>query len=151
MSIQTSIRDELTEAMKAKTEPKLTVLRGLVSAFTNELVAKGRKPNEELSEEEALAVIQRAVKQRKDSIDQYTKGGREDLAAQEKTELKVLEAYLPEMMSRDEIEKVAQAKKEELGVSEKKDMGRLMGAVMGDLKGKADGGDVKAVVESLLS
>lgn len=142
------IRNDMKEAMKAKKEPDLTVLRGLLSAFTHELTTSGRTPQDELSDEEVLKVISREVKRRGDAIEQYTKGGRDELAAQEKAEQVVLQKYLPEMMSRDEIEKVVLAKKEALGIDDKAKMGQLIGAVMGELKGKADGGDVKEVVEA---
>jgi len=147
--LQGQIREELTAAMKAKEEPKLTVLRGLISAFTNELVASGKKPTDELSDDEILAVIKRQVKQRKDANEQYRKGGRDDLAQSEQAELEVLEVYLPQMMSVEEIKPLAEAKKEELGVADKSSMGKLIGALMKDLNGKADGGDVKVAVESL--
>lgn len=133
----------------AKDSVKLTVIRGLMSVFTNELVSLGRTPQSELTDEEVLAVIRRAVKQRKDSIEQFEKGGRADLADSEKAELNILEKYLPAMMSQDDIRAFAEAKKAELGVTDKAKVGLLMSALMKDLKGKADGGDVKAVVESL--
>ncbi|MCW9054787.1 MAG: GatB/YqeY domain-containing protein [Candidatus Pacebacteria bacterium] len=145
------IRSELTVAMKARDEVRLRVLRGLLAAFTNELVAKKQKPDAQISDDDALAVIKRAVKQRQDSIEQFEKGGRADLADVERAELEILEAYLPETMSKDAIEEVARAKKEELGVSDKSKMGILMGAVMAELKGKVDGKDVKDVVESILA
>lgn len=137
--------------MLAKETTKLSVLRGMLTAFTNELVAKGMKPQEELGDTEALTVIKRLAKQRKDSIDQYKKGGREDLAAQEKEELAILETYLPVRMSREEIKKIAQAKIAELGVADKSKMGMLMGAIIKETQGAADGADVKAVVEELLA
>lgn len=143
------MRDGIKAAMIAKDSVKLTVLRGLVSAFTNESVAKGKTPQDELSDEDATAVIKRAVKQRKDSIDQFTKGGRLDLVATEEAELKILEAFLPQTMSKEDIKKIAEAKKAELGVTDKAGMGKFMGALMKDLKGQADGNDVKEVVESL--
>jgi len=143
------IRNEMTAAMKAKEETKLRVLRGLISACTNELVSQKKKPGDILDDESALSVIKRAVKQRQDSIEQFEKGGRDDLAQIEKEELKILSTYLPEMMSKEEIKKVAEAKKEELGVEDKSRMGILMGAVMAELKGKADGKDVKEVVDNL--
>lgn len=149
MSLHQNFKKEMQEALKARKEVKLSVLRGLVSAFTNELISKKRKPDEELGDEEVMVVVQRAAKQRKDSIEQFKKGNREDLASKEEAELKIIEMYLPEMIGRDEIEKVAIAKKEELGVTDKAKIGILMGAVMRELKGKADGGDVKAVIESL--
>lgn len=93
--MQDKIRAELTEAMKARDAGRMSVLRGLVAAFTNELVAKSRKPDDKLTDEEVIAVIKRAVKQRKDSIEQFEKGARQDLADKEKAELKLLEVYLP--------------------------------------------------------
>ena len=149
MSLQNQIKDQLKESMKARDEVRTLVLKGLVSAFTNELVAQRRKPQEELGDEDCLNVIKRAVKQRKDSIEQFEKGGRQDLTDSEKAELAVLQDYLPEMMDKEEIKLLALAKKEELGVEDKSKMGMLIGALMKDLKDKADGGDVKEVVESL--
>ncbi len=147
--LQQQIKEELKESMKAHDEVRTLVLKSLLSAFTNELVAQRKKPSEELGDEDVLGVIKRAVKQRKDSIEQFTKGGREDLAKSEQAELKILNKYLPETMSKEEIEKIAQAKKEELGIEDKSKMGMLIGALMKDLKDKADGGDVKVVVEGL--
>lgn len=137
--------------MLAKEETRLSVLRGLLAAFVNELVATKRKPDELLSDEEALGVIRRQVKQRKDSIEQYTKGKRPDLAEAEQAELELLEAYLPKIMSRDEIRPIAEAKLAEMGALDKSKSGILVGAIMKELKGKADGGDVKAVAEELLA
>ena len=128
-----NIKEEIKKAMKAKEQVRLDVLRGVLAAFTNELVAKKRKPDEILSDEDALAVINRLAKQRKDSIEQFKKGGREDLVKEEEVQLKILEAYLPEMMPREEIEKIAKAKKEELGITDPAKKGMLMSALMKDL------------------
>lgn len=147
--LYTQIRDELKDAMRAKDSMRITVLRGLLAAFTNELVATKRKPTEELSDEEIVTVIRKAVKQRKDSIEQFTAGGRQDLAEKEEAELALLEVYLPQMMSKEDIASLAKAKKEELGITDKSKMGILMGALMKDLNGKADGSDVKEAVEKL--
>ena len=135
----------------AKDSVRLGVVRGLVSAFTNELVAKKRKPDEELSDEDALAVISRQVKQRKDSIEQFEKGGRQDLADAEKTELVVLEKYLPTQMSGEEINTYVKNKQTELGMTDPTKKNQFMGMVMKDLKGKADGTLVKKVIDSLFS
>ena len=151
MSLQKDIQGKIKEAMLAKDAVRLSVMRSLTAAFVNESVAKGRKPTEELPDEDALAVIRRAVKQRKESIEQFLKGNRKDLADKEEAELVILNAYLPQMMGREEIEKIARAKKEELGITEKSQQGKLMAAVMQELKGKADGTEVKAIVEALLS
>lgn len=143
------IKNNIKEAMMAKDAVKLETYRGMLAAFTNDLVAKGKKPNEMLTDEEALAVITRLSKQRKDSIEQYSKGGREDLVKEEKAQLAILETYLPKMMDRSEIEKIAKAKKEELSIADATKKGVLMSALMKELKGKADGAMVKEVVELL--
>jgi uncharacterized protein YqeY len=121
----------------------------MVTAFTNELVSKGKKPDEFLDDADTLAVIAKLAKQRKDSIDQFKKGGREDLVAEEEAELKILEVYLPKMMEKGEVEKIAKAKKEELGITDVAKKGLLMSILMKDLKGKADGMTVKEVVDAL--
>lgn len=143
------IKTDMMAAMKARDQIKVDTLRGAMTAFTNELVAKGRKPTEELSDDEAITVLKRLGKQRKDAIEQFTKGNRPELAQKESTELTVIEAYLPQMASREEIEKVAKAKKEELGVTDKAGMGKLMGVVIKEFAGRADGGEVKSVIEGL--
>jgi|SRR3989344_237942 len=145
------IRDEIKAAMRSKDQVKLDTLRGILAAFTNELVAKKRKPDEELFDEDALVVISRLAKQRKDSIAQFKAGGREDLAKEEEAQLKILEVYLPEMMEKEEVEKIAKAKKKELGIADASKKGMLMAALMKELKGKADGMMVKEVVDSLFS
>lgn len=142
-------KESVKEAMRAKDGVRLSVIRGLLTAFTNELVATKRKPTETLPNEDVMKVIARAAKQRKDSIEQFRKGNREDLASKEEAELKIIESYLPQMMSREEIEKHARAKQTEMGVTDKSKSGQLMGALMKDLKGKADGGDVKTVIDGL--
>lgn len=151
MSLQQKIKSEIKEAMLKKEAVRLSVVRGLVAAFTNELVAKGRKPEEELTDEETLAVVKRAVKQRKDSIEQFEKGGRKDLVDTEVAELKILETYLPAQMPRDEIKKLAEAKRKALGITDKGKAGILVGALMKELKGAADGVVVKGVVDEVLS
>ncbi|MBP6974983.1 MAG: GatB/YqeY domain-containing protein [Candidatus Pacebacteria bacterium] len=149
MTLQETIKGSLKEAMMAKDAVRMTVIRGLMSAFTNELVALGRTPQDALTDDEVLAVIRRGVKQRKDAIEQFVAGGRDDLADSEKAELALLEVYLPAMMPREEIQKIAEAKKVELGIDDKSKSGMLMSTLMKELKGKADGADVKAVVEGL--
>lgn len=151
MNLHSTLKEQIKDAMKAHDAMRLGVLRGLVSNCTNELVSLKRTPQDELSDEEVLNVIRRAVKQRKDSIDQFTKGGRPDLAETEKTELAVLETYLPQMMSEDEVMAFAKSKMEEIGVVEKSKAGMFMGTLMKELKGKADGDVVKAVVDKLVN
>jgi uncharacterized protein YqeY len=145
------IKQDMTAAMKARDQIKVDTLRGAMTAFTNELVAKGKKPTEEVTDDMAVTVLKRLAKQRQDSIEQFTKGGRPELAEKEAQELAVLKAYLPQTASREEIEKVARAKKEELGIADKAGMGKLMGAVVKEFAGRADGADVKAVIEALFA
>lgn len=151
MSLHKDIHAKIKDAMIAKDTVRLTVLRGLVTSFTNELVAKGKKPQDELPDDMAIAVIKRAVKQRKDSIDQFTKGNRLDLVAIEEAELKILDTFLPQAMNKEDIKKIAIAKKAELNVTDKAGMGKFMGMLMKEFKGQADGNDVKEVVESLFN
>jgi uncharacterized protein YqeY len=150
MAIHESVKAGIPAAMRAKDEVRLRTLRSLSTAMTNEVVAKKRKPDEFLADDEAAAVLKRAANQRKDSIEQFEKAGRTDLSEPEKAELAVIQELLPAQMPREEIEAAVKAKMAELGASAKADAGRLLGALMKDLKGKADGGDVKAVVDSLL-
>ena len=150
MTIHETLKQSIPEALRAHDEVKLRTLRSLVTMMVNEVVAKKRKPDEFLTDEEALAVIKRAASQRKDSIEQFEKASRSDLAAPEKAELAIIEAYLPTMMAREEIEKIAKAKMAELGVSSKAEAGKFTGMLMKELKGQADGAEVKAVVDNLL-
>jgi uncharacterized protein len=149
--IHETIKAQIKEAMLAKDSVRLTTLRGLLSSFTNELVAKKRKPQELLTDEEAMDVILRNVKQRKDSIEQFKAGGRNDLAETEEAELKILDTYLPTQMTDEEIEATVKSKMAELGITDKAKSGMLTGMIMKDLKGKADGQKVKQTVENLLS
>lgn len=145
------IRVDMTAAMKAKDDLRVQTLRGALAAFVNELVAKSRKPTEELADNDAVTVLKRLAKQRKEAAEVYGKGGRAELAEKESKELKIIEEYLPQMASREEIEKVTRAKKDELGVTDATGLGKLTGAVMKEFAGRADGNDVKAVVQSILS
>jgi uncharacterized protein YqeY len=151
MSLQKEIKDGIKDAMKNKEEIKLSVLRLLTAAFTNELVAKGKKPTDELSDEEAMVVITRAAKQRKDSIEQFEKGGRLELAEGEKAELEIIEQFLPTLMSENEIKDFVENKKKEMNINDKSQLGLFMGAVMKDLKGKADGSLVKKIINEILN
>lgn len=149
MSLHQDIKASLKDALKSKDAVRLRTIRSILTALTNELVATSRTPQQELGDGEVLGVIKRLAKQRKESIVQYEAANRPELAAPEKEELAVLETYLPQTMSPDEIRPVAEAKKAELGIDDKSKLGMLVGAVMKELQGQADGADVKAVVESL--
>lgn len=149
MSLQQQLKEDMKAAMKAKETQKLTAIRGVLSAFTNKLVELGKTPQDELSDEDAVAVIKTEVKRRKDAMQQFMDAGRDDLAEGEKVELDALEGYLPETMSQDAIREIAETKKAEMGITDKSQMGQLMGTLMSELGGQADGSDVKAVVDSL--
>lgn len=149
MSLHESIKGTLKEAMKAHDEAKLRTVRSMLTAFTNELVATGKKPQDMLDDAGVLTVIKRLAKQRKESIVQFEAAGRTELSATEKEELAILESYLPTLMSQDQIRPLAEAKKAEMGITDKSKMGMLVGSLMKELAGKADGADVKSVVESL--
>lgn len=148
--LKDTIKKDMITAMKAKDAVAKETLKGLLSAFTNELVKIGKMPSDDLPDDDAMNVIKRTVKQRKDSISQFEKAGRNDLADDEKKELAVLEKYLPQMMLEEEILKIAKAKKEELGIEDKSKMGVLIGAVVKATEGNADGTVVKNVVMSIL-
>ena len=145
------IKGEIKKAMMAKDTVRLNVYRGLVTAFTNELVATGKTPQDMLPDEQAIAVITRTAKQRKDAIEQFTKGGRMDLADEDAAQLAILEQYLPKLMEKSEVETFARAKQAELAITDPSKKGMLMSALMKDLKGKADGNVVKEVVDSLFA
>lgn len=149
MSLHSDIKDQLKEAMKAKDAAKLRTVRSMLTAFTNELVATGSKPQDELDDAGVLSVIKRLAKQRKESIVQFEAASRQDLADPEKEELAILESYLPTLMSKDTLRPLVEAKIAEMSADKSK-MGMLIGTLMKELQGKADGADVKAVVEELL-
>ncbi len=147
MSLHIQIKENIKTAMMAREAIKLDVLRAISTACMNELVSKGRKPNEELSDEETLAVITRLGKQRKDSIDQFEKAGRVDLADEEKAQYVFIEEYLPKLMSEAEVRAYIDIKKTEgLDITQK---GLVMKTLMQDLKGKADGQMVKKIIDEL--
>ncbi len=146
--MQEQIKADIKAAMIAKDMEKLQVLRLVSAAFTNELVSQGRPPQEPLSDEDCMKVIKRLVKQRKDSIEQYTAGGRPELAEDEAKEMTYLEVYLPAQMSEAEIEEKVKAKlaSEPLDPTKK---GQFVGTMMKELGGNADGALVKQVIDRL--
>jgi uncharacterized protein len=148
--MQDHIKSGIKAAMIAKDSVRLGVLRGLSAAFTNELVAKGKLPSDTLSDDEVMAIIKRESKRRKDSIDQFTAGGRPDLADDEKLELVILEEFLPTMMTREAITTVVSAKIAEAGEIDKTKLGQFVGGLIKELGPTADGAEVKSVVDELL-
>lgn len=148
MTLQEQIKEQMKNAMREKNMAAVTTFRGLASAFTNEVVAMGKSPDTPITDEDALRVLTREAKRRKDSIQQYTDAGRPELAEDEQTELALIETFLPTLMSEDEIKAIVESKKVELGITDAADKGKFIGTLMGELKGKADGALVKQVVDA---
>lgn len=151
MILHQQIKDEIKKALLAKEAERLSALRNISSVFTSEVMAKGKKPDELIDDEGALTVLKRLAKQRKESIEQFTVGNRPEKAEEEKRELAIVESFLPAQMSREEIMKIAETKKAELGITDKAKFGQLMGVVSKETKGTADGNLVKEIVEGLLN
>jgi len=137
---------DLKEAMKARDETRMLVLRGILTELKNERVKKMK----DLSEGEVLNVLQRCAKQRKDAIEQYESGGRGDLAEREAEELKIVESYLPEQMSDEDTEALVLKTIEEIGAIDKRNTGKVMKAIMEEYRGRIDGGKVRDVVSKHL-
>lgn len=146
--MQEQIKAAIKPAMIAKDTVRLGTLRMLLAAFTNELVTQGRPPTDPLSDEDCMKVIKRLAKQRKDSIEQFVSGGREDLAIDEKAELAIIEELLPAQMTEEEIETRVKAKLAESPLDPTK-KGQFVGTMMKELGDTADGATVKAVIDRL--
>ncbi|WP_339874412.1 GatB/YqeY domain-containing protein [Olleya marilimosa] len=149
MSLSTDIMTALKEAMKSKNTVALTALRAVKSAILLAQTESGAK--EELTEEQELKILQKQVKQRKDSAAIFLEQGREDLAAPELAEAEVISQFLPEAMSEDEVAKVVEDVIAKTGAEGMKDMGKVMGMVSGQLAGKADGKTISTIVKAKLS
>lgn len=149
MTLHEKIKNNIKDCMKSGDKVRLEVMRGLLTAFTNELVATARTPQDMLTDEEVIKVITRASKQRKDSIEQFTKGERMDLVDIETDQLHILEEFLPKLMEESEIEEIVKAKIAELTTKDLSKKGMFMASLMKDLKSKADGALVKEIVDRL--
>ena len=148
MTLQEKIQSHLADAMRSKDQLRLSVLRMMKTAVKNKEIDKMKA----LEEGEVIAVLNTLVKQRKDSIDQFRKGGREELAQKEEAEIKVIEEYLPAAASDDDIRRAVEEAIQETGAVSIKDMGKVMKATISRLAGKtADGSRVSQVVKEKLS
>ncbi|WP_147821399.1 GatB/YqeY domain-containing protein [Salidesulfovibrio onnuriiensis] len=147
MSLLSKIEKDYIEAYKAKNTVKVAVLRHLKTAIKNRMVEVGR----ELADEDVLDLVSKQVKQRKDSMDQYEKAGRQDLADVEKAELVALDDYMPKQMSEDELAAAVEQAVADTGASSMKDMGTVMKALTQAHKGQFDGGKASALVKARLS
>ena len=148
MSIQKQVMDQMKVAMKAKDTLALQALRAVKSAFLLEKTATGSQ--EEITAEQEVKIIQKQVKQRKDSAAIFIKQGREDLAAPELAEVAILEQFLPEALSEEDIEKVVLETIAKIGAAGMKDMGKVMGMVSKQLAGQADGKTISTFVKKNL-
>ena len=148
MSVQQEVMNKMKEAMKSKDTVALTALRALKSAF---MLANTEAGAGELSEEQELKIIQKQVKQRKDSAEVFISQDRQDLADPELAEAKVLEQFLPEALSEEEIAKVVVEVIAQVGAEGMKDMGKVMGVVSKKLAGKADGKTISTIVKQKLA
>lgn len=147
--LKQDLKDELKQAMLAKDELKTSVLRMLLSSLSYLEIQKGK--DYEANDEDVLSVIQKEVKQRNDSIEQFKSAGRNELAEKEEKELEFLKKYLPEQISEDEIRKLVTEAISQTNASSIKDMGKVMGALMPKVKGKADGNLVSKIVREKLA
>ncbi len=146
MSLLEKLSEDVKNAMRAKDVVALTTLRMVRAQIKDSQIAKG----EELSEAEVLGILLNAGKKRKEAIELYEKGGRNDLVEQEKAELEVISRYLPAQLSRDEIVKIVDEVVKTVGATSAQDLGKVMGAAMTQLKGKADGRLIQEVVREKL-
>ncbi len=148
MSLEQNINQHLKDAMKAKDQVKLRGLRAIKSAI---LLSKTSGKGTELSEKEEIQLLQKLVKQRKDSLEIYQEQNRPELAKKEEEEIEVISAFLPKQMDEEEVKERIQKIIEEVGASSPADMGKVMGAAMKQLSGKADGKTISTVAKALLA
>jgi uncharacterized protein YqeY len=149
--IQQQLADDMKEAMKNKDQTALGAIRGLKTAFMNVCVEKGLGPQGMLPDADAVAVVRKQIKQRQDSVESFTSGGRPELAEKETAEIRVLEKYLPAAMTPEELEAAVDAVIKELGATSKKDMGAVMKVLQDRCAGRADGKSLSQIVGRRLS
>ncbi|WP_026692852.1 GatB/YqeY domain-containing protein [Peribacillus kribbensis] len=148
MSLLERLNNDMKQAMKNKEKDRLSVIRMLKSALQNEAI---KLMKQDLTEEEELTVLSRELKQRKDSLHEFEKAGRQDLADKLLTEINYVEVYMPEQLSEEDLAAIVQETVKEVNASSKADMGKVMGAIMPKVKGKADGSLVNKLVLQQLS
>lgn len=151
MSLQQQIADDLRAAMKARDRERMSALRLLVAAVKNKAVEVGLGPQGELSDEQVQQLVASETKRRKEAADAFREGGREESAAKEDYEAEVYSAYLPAQLDDDELEGIVDRAIEQVGASDRSDMGKVMGKVMGEVGQAADGRRVSAMVGGKLS
>ncbi|KRL57148.1 GatB/YqeY domain-containing protein [Furfurilactobacillus rossiae] len=147
MDLLSQLNEDLKTAMKARNKLELNVIRSLKTGVMNEKIELGH----DLTPDEEVTVVSRGLKQRKESLTEFEKADRQDLADDTKAEIAIVEKYMPAQMSEDEINNVVKETAQQVGATSKADFGKLMGAVMPKVKGKADGKLVNQAVKNLLS
>ncbi|GAF65962.1 hypothetical protein BTS2_2862 [Bacillus sp. TS-2] len=147
MSLLERLNNDMKSAMKNKDKLKLSVIRLVKASLQNEQIKIGR----ELTDDESLTVLNRELKQRRDSLHEFEQANREDLATKIRDEITILEIYMPEQLSEEELSELVKDTIAEVGASSKADMGKVMGALMPKVKGKADGSLVNRLVQQHLS
>lgn len=151
MSLKDRITEDIKAAMKAKEKVRLETVRNIKKVILEEEVNAREAGKESLTETQEMDLLARLAKQRRDSIKQYTQAGRQELADQEAAELAIIEGYLPKQLSDDEISQIIDQVIVQVGASSAKDMGKVMGPAMQQLKGKADGKKVQEIVKTKLN
>lgn len=153
MLLHQTIKNQIKEALRAKDTVRLDTLRGLNALCLNELIADGSS-HEFLPDDKVLSLVKRSVKQRKDSIEQFAKGGRDDLVEKEKAEMAILSSFLPSMMSPQQVHIIVRERLNTMRADktfDPKNSGKIIGMLMKEFSGKAEGNDVKKSVEELLA
>ena len=148
MTLEEKIDADMKEAMRSKAEVKLSTIRMLRAAMKNLAI---EKKAEKLEDKDVMGIISKHIKQHKDSIDGFTKGNRQDLVDKEKAELVILEAYMPKMMSADELKAIVKSSIAAVGAKGRADMGKVMKAAMEEAKGAADGKMLSQIVSEELA
>ena len=151
MSLKEKILEDLKTSMKAKESDKTRVLRSIKAKILEKEISERKDGESTLSDDQIVQVLMKAAKQRKESIDQFKEGGRNDLVEKEEMELTLIEKYLPEMMSEEEIRVAVKNQIEQMNATSMADMGKVMGSLMGKLKGKAEGSIISRIVKEELS
>lgn len=142
------LNQDMKQAMKNKDKETLSVIRMVKASLQNESIKLG---NKELSEEEELTILSRELKQRKDSLQEFKSAGRDDLVKKLEIEINILQEYMPNQLTEDELEAIVQSTIQEVAATSKKDMGKVMSAILPKVKGKADGAQINKLVLKYLS
>ncbi len=147
MSLSEKLTEDMKQAMKAKDRKKLSVIRMVRASLQNEAIKLGV---DTLSEEDELTILSRELKQRKDSIEEFEKADRSDLVENLNSEIKILEVYMPKQLTDEELDQLIDQTMDEVNATSKRDFGKLMGALMPKVKGKAEGSKVQQLVKEKL-